>query len=329
MADRSAHAGGLPAAIARQFGWALITLLVLSLTVFLASSLKSGEEVARANLGPRAPQIQVDAFIADRGLDKPILVRYGDWLVDFTRGEWGDSLATGRSVRDDIQPRLERTGLLVALTIVVGFPISLLLGVAMANRWKSFTDSTLDGILIVLRSTPDFLIGVALLLLLVVYLGWLPASSAAGITFGTGVEKARAYILPVLTLSVSVLPYLARIARAAAHDALVAPSTQAARLRGLGSWRVTWGYGVREAAIPILTGIGLAFVHVTGAVIVVENIFGFPGVGQALISAVGAGDSPTVQAIVMALGAAVVVVFLLVDLVSKVLNPRLRAFEAA
>jgi peptide/nickel transport system permease protein len=246
--------------IARQLGVALLTLLVISIVTFAATNYKSPEEVARQALGREAAEVQLDAYLKEHGLDKPIYVRYGTWLGDFVRGDFGTSPVTGRSVRDDIGPRFVRTLLLSLLALAVALPLSVALGVYMARRIGRPSDFALLIGTVIVAAMPEFVVGIGLLMLFAVTLGWLPVDST-GISFGGFDAQAKAYILPALTLVLAMVPHIARIARVSAREAFAAPFVQAAVLRGLSRRSVTWDHGMRNAAVPLVNAIAINIVY--------------------------------------------------------------------
>ena len=173
-------------------------------------------------------------------------------------------------------------------------------------------------------SNPGFVLGLLLLLLFAVELRFAPVGSQA-ISFGSFTDKAEAYLLPALTLVLAMLPYFTRITRATVRDVLSAPYVQAAVLRGLPRSRVLWNHVMRNAATPIIAVIGLNTVFLLSGVIVVENVFAFPGIGQQLIDAIGSGDGPMVEAIVVLMAVMFVGVSVVADMLAIYFNPRLRA----
>ena len=313
--------------IARQLGIALLTLLVISIVTFAATNYKSPEEVARQALGREAADVQLDAYLEEHGLDRPIYVRYGDWLSDFVRGDFGTSAVTGREVRGDVVPRLVRTLLLSLLALAIALPVSVALGVFMARRIGRWSDFLLLIGTVIVAALPEFVIGIGLLMLFAVTLGWLPVDSSA-ISFGDFEAQAQAYILPALTLVLAMVPHIARIARVSAREAFAAPFVQAAVLRGLSRRRVTWDHGMRNAAVPLVNAVAINIVYLLSGVIVVENVFAFPGIGQLLVQAIVGGDVITVQAIALVMGAMFIGISLAADLLAVYFNPRLRTAAA-
>jgi peptide/nickel transport system permease protein len=321
VAPRNRHAR--TRAAARIVGAALATLFVISLIAFVGTS-ASGRDVARNVLGRGVSTEQLDAYAEANGLNRPIYARYASWLGDFATGDWGISPATQRPVRDDVLPRFKNTIILAVVSLLLGVPIALLLGVFMARRRGSPRDMTLLFGSVVVAALPEFVVGIGLMFLFAVSLGWLPVDSTA-VDTGTIGQKLEAYALPAMTLMLGIIPYVARIARESISETLRAPYTRAALLRGLPRRRVVWGYGVRNAAVPLVNAVAINIVYLLSGVIVVENVFAFPGIGQLLIQAIGQSDTNMVLAITMLLGAMFIALSFIADLFVVYFNPRLKA----
>jgi peptide/nickel transport system permease protein len=305
-----------------QLGWAVVTLWVISVIVFAGTNLRSPESVARQALG-RTTEAQVETFVKEQGLDRSTPVRYFDWLGGFAQGDWGRSIGTQEEVQPEIVSRLGRSLLLALIALAISVPISLLCGVYMARRVGRASDFGLLTSLVVVSALPEFVIGLVLVTVFAVQLGWLPVDSTA-IAFGTPSQKAQAYVLPVLTLVIAVVPYMARVSRAAIAETLTSGYSRAGLLRGLSPRRVLWDYSVRNASVPILNAVALNFVYLLGGVLVVENVFGFPGIGQLLVQAIQRTDVVTVQAASLLLGAFVVATNIITDLLVIYFTPRMR-----
>lgn len=308
----------------RHVGAATLTLWLISLLVFLGANIRPPEDVARQALGRTVTEGQLREFIEVNGLDRSVPERYVAWFGDYLRGDWGHSVSTDRDVRQAVTPRLWRSLVLAVVATVVAVPISLLVGIFTARRLHKRADLTTNVALAVLSALPEFVIGLALTTIFAVYLGWLPVDSTA-IEYGTATEHALAYVLPTITLVLLVVPYIARVTRAALIDTLHSSYSRAAVLRGLAPRTVLWDYSVRNASVPILNAIAVNFVYLLGGVIVVENVFGFPGIGQLIVQSIGRADVIVVQGAAMALGGLVVVVNVTVDLLATYVTPRLRS----
>ena len=311
-------------AVLRQVSIALATLLVLSVVVFLAVNAgRSPNDLATQALGPHSSAAERAAFTRTYGLQQPIAERYVRWLGDFSHGEWGVSYITQRPVEPDVAVRLERSLILAAASLVIALPLSLVLGLFMARWWGSVREEIVGLVVIFVNALPEFVIGTGLIILLAVQLQWFPPNSAV-LAFGGVGTSPTPYVLPVITLVAATTPYLARVTRAATREALAAPYARAAVLRGLGRQRILWDHVMRNAAVSIVNAVAISIVYLIGGVIVVENVFAFPGVGQALIQAIGNNDAITVEAVSLAMGAIFIATSLIADLAVIYFNPRLR-----
>ena len=315
--------GARTLALGRQLAFALVTIVFISLVIFLAVNLnQSPTQVAQQALGRGASQGALEAYVHSHHLGDPVLVRYVRWLRDFVAGNWGISAVTRSAVRPAVAPQLMRTFMLAAFSMAIALPISLALGVALARRYGSRSDGTVNLILVVISAMPEFVVGIVVLLLLSVWLGVLPPNSTA-LTFGSFGAKVQAFLMPTLTLVLVSIPYLTRVTRVAAREALLSGYARAATLRGISRRSVTWRHAMRNAAVPIANAVALNFIYLLGGVIVVENLFGFPGAGQALVEAIGNGDVITVEAIGLVMAVAFVGVSVITDLLVTYFNPKL------
>jgi peptide/nickel transport system permease protein len=301
----------------------LVTLLLLSAITFAATD-ALGIDAARQALGRNVTEEQLASFRAQHGLDRPLVVRYGDWLSGFVQGDWGESAVTGRPVRDEIGLRLGYTLLLSLAALVLSIPLALLLGVYGAKRAHTARDIGLSTGSVVLAAMPIFVLGIVLILVFGVYLEWLPVASTA-LSFGTPLEKVLAFVLPAVTLALAIAPHVLRMTRAAFRETLAAPYAQSAVLRGLPPRQLTWHYLMPNAAAPIVNVIALNIMWLLGGVIIVEDVFAFPGLGQILLDNIRVGDLAGVQAIAMVTGVMFITITLIADLLVVFFNPRLRA----
>ncbi|MDX6532517.1 MAG: peptide/nickel transport system permease protein [Gaiellales bacterium] len=308
---------------AGQTGAALLTLLLLSMVTFWAVQHNGPMAAARSALGRGATDVQLKSYVAQHDLDAPVVQRYGRWLGDFVRGDWGVSPVTQRSVSDDVVPRFRRTLMLALIAIVIALPLSVLLGLYMARRSGGAADMSLLVGSVIVAAMPEFVVGLGLIMVFSVTLGWLPVDSTA-LDFGTLTEKVVAYILPAATLVLAMVPYIARIARVAIVEALAEPFTQAAVLRGLPRRTVIWGHVMRNAAVPLVNAVAINLVYLLSGVIVVENVFAFSGIGYTLLQAIAQNDTLTVQAIAVVMGAMFIVISLIADMLVVYFNPRLK-----
>jgi peptide/nickel transport system permease protein len=302
---------------------AIAALAFLSVFVFAAMNFHSGDEFARSVLGHDVTEQQVHAYAVAHHLDDPLPQRYVQWLSGFVHGDWGTSPISGQVVGPDILQRLPRTAVLAVLALSLGTLMGVTLGAFAAVRMGSRIDISITLLTTGFAGVPTFVLGIGLILVFAVVLHLVPVASF-GLLYGTPTEVAQAFILPTVTLALTMVPHIARITRAATRDALSAPYVQSATLRGLPFKRILWNHVMRNAVGPLANVIGLEAIELVSGVIVVENVFGFPGIGQALLSAVSEGDAITVETIVLILGVIFIVTNLITDLVVLYFNPRLR-----
>lgn len=310
--------------IGMRVGANLLTLALISAVTFLLMNVKAPEDIARSVLGREVSAPQIAEFVARHELDRPVLTRYAGWMADFVRGDFGKSIVTGRPVSADVVTRLGRSLLLAALGSLVGVTAGIAIGVFLARRIGSKADFRLVTGLLVLASMPEFLIGIALYLVFVVWLGWFPTQAGMAFSFGDTWARAVTFVLPAATIALLLMPHIARVARAATVEAFASDYVDAARLRGLSERQVNWDHAFRNAALPLVSVIGINLVYAVSGVVVVDYLFGFPGLGALLVASIGSGDLFTTQAIVMLFAIVIVAINVVVDLVMLWLNPRLR-----
>jgi peptide/nickel transport system permease protein len=315
--------------IGKNVGAGLLTLFVISIVTFGLMSVRSPDEIARARFGNQVTRSQVQAFSQEYGLNKPVYRRYGQWLWHFVHGDMGTSYVTTTSVADNVVPRFRRTIILSLVSLLIALPLSVMIGVFQARRMGSPADMALLGGSVAVAALPEFVIGIGLLYVFGIKLGWLPVDSSSALVFSSGfAQTAKAYVLPAATLVLAMVPYIARIARGSVREALGMPYTQAAVLRGLPRSTVIWDHAFRNAAVPLVSAVSINIVYLLSSVIAVEWVFGFPGLGQGLVQATQTSDAYNVEAIAVLSGAVFIAVSLAADITVAWLNPRLKAVAA-
>jgi peptide/nickel transport system permease protein len=297
---------------------------MVSVITFLLMNIKKPEDIARSVLGREITNDQIAHFVGRHQLDRPVHVRYFEWIGDLLKGDLGNSIVTGRPVSDDVFTRLQRSLTLAAVAALFGVTGGVLFGVFLGQRMGTATDFRCITILLVLASMPEFLIGIALYLVFVVWLGWFPTQSAMAFSFGNFWVRAVTFVLPAATIALLLMPHIARVARVATSEAFAASYVSAARLRGLSERQVKWDHAFRNAAVPLVSVIGINLVYAISGVLVVDYLFGFPGIGSLLVAAIGSGDLLTTQGIIMIFAVIITIINISVDIVILWLNPRLR-----
>lgn len=300
---------------------ALTLVLIAGVTFFMTSVVPS--DPARVALGKFASEEQLEAYREQQGLDRPVLERFGHWTSDIVKGDWGTSVLTRRDVTELVTPRVVRTLIMSFVAMLIAVPLAFAFGVYSGQRSGSPADFTISLVALLLNALPEFVVGLSLLVVFGVWAGVLPIeSSAAG--FAGGWEAVKAYVLPTLTLAIVMTPYILRMVRANVRDTLPMPFVRSAVLRGVPRGRVVWRHVVPNASLPVVNVVALSLAELVGGVVVIETVFGFPGLGKLLVESVGSKDIPTVQAIAVVIGLGYVLLNFLADAVLITLDPRLR-----
>lgn len=313
----------MAAMVLRRIGLGAMTLFLVSLLVFGASQALPGD-AATAILGRTATPERLAAVRERLHLDQPVWRRYATWLGGIATGRLGDSLATERPVADLLAPRVANSAFLVLVSAAVALPLSLLVGVAGAVRRDGALDHALTVGALVLAALPEFVVGILLVLLFsTTVLQILPAVTMLDEDVPIWRDPVQA-VLPALTLVLSVVPYMSRIVRASMVEVLESEYVQMARLKGLTPRRVVLAHALPNAVVPFVQVAALQLAWLAGGVVVVEVVFRYPGIGQALVDAVGNRDLPVVQALVLLVGAVYVLLNVAADIATTLLTPRLR-----
>jgi peptide/nickel transport system permease protein len=300
---------------------AVTTLLVLSAITFAATNAVPADP-ARIALGHFATPQQLTLFDQEQGLNKPVVSRYIRWLRRMVVGDWGHSTLSGESVTSLVLPRLGRSLLLGLLALCLALPLAYLLGVFAGQRDGTRSDTTLSVLALFINSMPEFVIALVMLLVFGVFLRILPVESSGAASGGLAAVKA--YVLPTISVALLLVPYVLRMVRANVREVLGQPFVRSVTLRGLPRRRVIWRHVVPNASLPVINVVALSTAELIGGVVVIETVFGFPGIGQLFLSSVSGSDIPVVQAVAMVIGLGFIVLNFAADGVVTLLNPRLR-----
>jgi peptide/nickel transport system permease protein len=300
----------------------LLTLFVVSFLVFALNEFSPGD-VARKELGAYATQDQVDALTKRLGLDRPLLVRYVEYMGKAATGDLGTSARYKAPVKDVIARHLKNTALLAALAFAVIVPFSMLLGIAAGMREASRLDR---GILIfstVMASIPEFALGVFLVSVFVVWLGWLPGT--ATLVAGGGWSVGAQLVLPVTVIVLFDAGYVISMIRASMVEVMQRPYIRTAVLKGMPFRRVILRHAVRNAMINPITVILLQINYLIAGVVVVETVFAYPGFGRMMLEAALFKDIALIEAGALVAVGLAVLTNILGDVAYVVLDPRIRA----
>lgn len=308
--------------ILRRIGFLALTLLLTSIIVFTVTQFLPGD-VARIVLGREAGEEQLEAFREEFGLNDPLPVQYVNWLGDFLRGDWGRSLSTRSEIYPVVMARLRNSMMLAALTMLIGVPLSVLLGVIAGLNENKVADNTISIGSLSVVGLPEFVTGILLIEIFSRRLGLLPANSSipVGASFG---EALPMLILPAITATLVLLAYIARLTRAGVVEELKKPYVRTATLKGISQHAVTFKHVLRNALLPTITVIAISFGWLISGLIVIENVFNYPGLGRLLVFAIDRRDLPLLQAVTMVTVIGFALANLAADLVYAYLNPRIR-----
>ena len=308
-----------------RLGLGLLTLFLVSVVVFVATQALPGD-AAKAILGKdSADKVRYEALRKELRLDRPILEQYTSWLGGVVRGDFGNSLVgAGATVTSVLRARIVNSATLVFLAALFSIPISILIG-ALSAIWR---DSRFDNVVNIgnlsLAALPEFVVGIVLVLLFATTVfQWLPSvSNVDSLTPLRG--QMTLFVLPVVTLVLASIPYISRMLRASTVEVLESEYVMMARLKGLSESRVLWHHALPNAIVPTIQVIAITIAWLAGGIVTVEYLFGFPGIGTALVDSVANRDMPVVQALVLLIAAVYVVLNLIADILTILISPRLR-----
>ena len=296
-----------------RLGQAAITLMVLSLAVFLSVHM-TGNPAAYL-LGPDDGFEEYEQLKKNLGLDKPLYVQYGLFLGKVVQGEFGKSFTMGRDARDLLLQRFPATmqlaGVAFVMTVIIGIPI----GVLSAVKRDTIFDQMGKFFAVAGIAAPSFWIAIMLILLFGAILGWLPTHGRGGISH---------FILPAFVLSWNGMAGVVRLSRSSMLEVLDSEYVKFARIKGLAERIVVYKHALKNAVIPVMTFSGLTLAGLLNGSVVVEVVFAWPGIGRLMLQGINQRDFPVVQATVLAAGAFYIITALLVDILYAYVNPRIR-----
>jgi peptide/nickel transport system permease protein len=299
-----------------------VVLFGISIIVFLMIRLIPGDAVAiMLGANTEITPERIAELESRLGLDKPILVQYGDWLWGVVRGDLGTSIWTGRPVAGEIAAAIWPTLQLTFLSVLVGAGLSIPLGAFMAQARGSGAEVMVRIGAIAGLTIPSFWLGIVAIFLVAKFL---PGTAMLGyVPFSQDpLANLQRMILPVFALSLPMLANLSRLVRSAMLDALGQDYIRTARAKGAGRRRIVFRHALRNALIPFVTSVGVSFGYLLGGAIVVEQVFAIPGLGRLVLGAISERNYPLIQATILVITATFVVVNFLVDLLYAVIDPR-------
>jgi len=310
--------------VARRLLLLVPVLAGVSVIVFMVLHLSPGDPV-EIMLGTQATEEDRTRLRADLGLDQPLHVQYVRWLGHVVRGDLGRSLFMRRPVLGEVLGRLQATLILTGTALLLSTTLGIALGVASATRPNSLLDRVSAMASLFGASMPSFWLGIVLMVVFALWLGWLPASGMYAPYGGGDLRDLLAHLaLPAVTLAAASVTIIARLTRATMLETLGQDYIRTARAKGVVERRVVLRHGLKNAMIPIITVIGVQAGYLLGGAVLTETVFAWPGVGTLMVQGILARDFPLVQGCVLVVALSFVLVNLAVDLLYAWVDPRIR-----
>ena len=308
--------------VALRLCFGILTMWAASIMIFGGTELLPGD-LATAILQNSATPENLAELRARLGLDRPPLVRYGEWLGNAVRGNFGTSLSNDRDVVEEVAPRLQNTVFLAGFAALIAVPMAIALGVLAAIYQGSIFDRVINSITLLTISVPEYLVGYLLVKYFAVRWDWFP--SLANVTPDMDLSD-RLYLtfLPMVTLVLVVVAHMMRMTRASVLSIMSSPYIEMAVLKGISKARIVALHAFPNALAPIISVVALNLAYLVTGVVVVEAVFVYPGLGQLMVDAVSKHDLPVVQACGLMFAGAFIVLNMIADILGILSNPRLR-----
>ena len=304
--------------VARRLATLPLLMLGISIVSFMLLNFAPGDAaeitLMRQNDGVSPSEEAVRALRQELGLDAPMPVRYGRWISDAVRGDLGESYRSGSSISGELLRRLPATLLLAATALALAVAAGIPLGVLAAVKHGTLMDTFCRLFALVGAAVPSYVMAPALMLLFAVRLDWLPA---------IGYGSPSQLILPAVALSFGTMAQLMRLTRASLLEVLDQDYMRTARAKGLSETVIVWRHGLKNAILPVVTVLGTSVGYLLGGAIIIETIFGWPGIGQFMVTGISQRDYPVVQGFVLYVALIFLLVNLMVDVSYHWIDPRL------
>lgn len=300
----------------------ILVVFLLTIIIFLIVHIMPGDPI-ETMLGDYATPEQIAALRAQYNLDKPLPQQYLLWLKGILKGDWGNSVVSGRPVMPQIMERLPRTLVLCLIPTALSLGLAIVLGVVSASKHNSLADLGISVSSLALLSVPEFWMGILLMILFAVEWNLLPAGGYVKMSDDL-MGHLKCMILPLVTMVIHSMPSTVRQVRSSMLEVLGEDYIMLARTKGNSNFRCDYVHALRNALIPIATGVSLQVTSLMAGVIVIEKVFQYPGTGLLLLNGITNRDYPMIQAAIFVFSVLVVIVNLITDLVYAVIDPRIR-----
>jgi peptide/nickel transport system permease protein len=308
--------------VGRRIVLAVVTLFIISLIVFLGVEALPGD-TATAYLGQSATPESLAALREEFGLNAPVHQRYLDWVGGVLSGDLGDSMSKRKPVSELIGNRFRNTLVLATAAALVGIPLAIVLGVIaglMRDKWPDVLVSTTS---IMGMTLPGFVTATILIYFFAIRLEWFPAITLVPSDVPV-LELLPNVVLPIITLTLIMVAHILRLVRTNMIDVLTSDYVQMARLKGVPYWQIVFKHALPNAMLPTINVVALTLAWLLGGVAIIEYVFNYPGIGTLMITGITDRDFALVQGIAIILAVIYISLNLIADLLSMVLNPRLR-----
>ena len=312
----------MTAYIIRRLLATIPVMVVVAIFVFLLLHLTPGDPAA-VIAGDDATPEAVDGIRTKLGLDQPIHVQFGIYAANLLRGDLGTSIFSNLPVLTLVKQRLEPTLVLAASTLVMAVLLAIPMGVLAAWKARTFIDRLVMGFSVLGFAVPGFLVGYLLIYVFAIELKWLPVQGYRPLSQGID-QTARSIILPALALSMAYMALIARMTRATMLDVLSQDYIRTAKAKGVATLIVLLRHALKNAAVPIVTVIGIGLTLLISGVVITETVFNIPGLGRLTVDAILKRDYPIIQGLIILFAGAKVLVNLLIDISYVFFDPRIR-----
>lgn len=309
-------------ALLKRLGGMIVVLALVVTVVFVIVRVTPGDPAA-VMLGSDATPQDVAQLREKMGLDAPLIVQYGQFVLGILHGDLGQSIFLNQPVTTALASRAEPTFFLTLFSILIAVAIALPVGILSAVKRGTIFDQIVVTLTMVAASVPSFWLGLLLIQVFAVGQGWFPASGYGG-PDTPFLERLNHLVLPAVALGIVNSALIARFTRAAMLDVLGDDYVRTARAKGAGEGRVILKHALKNALIPIITVIGLSIAMLVAGAVVTETVFGLPGVGNLVVSAVLRRDYPVIQGTLLTVAAIYVLINFVVDMLYIVVDPRVR-----
>ena len=303
----------------------LITLFIVSLITFVGVEILPGD-ACTTYLEREAYGAALEACYERLGLNVPAYERYISWALGVLQGDFGYSLSGDMKINDVLGPRVKNSMVLASASILIGIPIALLLGIITALWRDKMPDIIISTIAIFSMTIPEFVSATLLILIVAIWLEWLPGI----VIVPTGVsvyELLPNIILPVIAISMIMTAHMARMVRSSVIQVMASDYVQMAILKGVPYWKMVFKHVLPNALLPAINVVALTIAWLLGGVVVTEVVFNYPGLGRLVIESISNRDLPVVQALAIILASIYVSINLIADLMTLMLNPRLKSLQ--